>query len=154
MINMENIFKETVEAVSQGARFKVDFQNRNLRVNGKYIIKDNVYDGDLGVQFTSAEDALSTIEELYAIYRHSVPTERSEGKTVKYFNSLKEYELSDEDMMYGEQRDLAQIKLELYVLCMILSDIKWDDFAKDKWFWKSQAEPDLVLLKDWFEPNK
>ena len=45
---MDNIYQETVRAVENGARFKVDFQTRSLKVNGKYVIRDGSYEGVLG----------------------------------------------------------------------------------------------------------
>lgn len=34
---MENIYQEAVRAVEDGARFKVDFQTRSLKIDGKYV---------------------------------------------------------------------------------------------------------------------
>lgn len=149
---MKNIYNETIKKVSIGARFNVDFQQRNLKINGNYIIKDGKYDGCLGIPEVSS--VLVEIDTLYYAYRHSVPTERSESKRKCYFRALSESELSDEDMMYGEQRDIAQVKLELFVLGVILNkSLKWNDFAENKWFWQSQENHSLILLKEWFEPN-
>lgn len=149
---MENIYQETIQKVSQGARFKVNFQRRSLKVDGKYIIKDGKYEGTFDIPECSAP--LDELDNLYLAYRHSLPTERSEAKRKQYFRALPEHELSDEDMMFGEQRDIAQVKLELFVLGNVLQNaLKWEDFAPGKWFWKSTANPTLILLKEWFEPT-
>lgn len=147
---MGNIYQETIEKVEKGARFRVNFENRSLRVNGKYVIKDGKHEGELGIVPQSTEDTLKEIERLYQRYRHSIPSERSDTRRKTYFQAIAEHELSDDDMFYGERRDNAQIALELYVLCSILNgSLVWDDFAVGKWFWKSPNEDGLIILKNW-----
>lgn len=145
---METIWKQALEKVAQGARFNVNFEKRSLKVNGKYLIKDSQYNGELGC--SPAIDPISHIEKLYNRYQHSVPSERSENKMRNYFRALPEHEMSDDDMLYGIYREEAQVELELYVLCQIIhGTIKWDEIAKDKWFWQSQTFPSLIILKKW-----
>lgn len=149
---MENIYNESIRKVHNGAKFRVDFQKRNLKVDGKYVIKQGEYEGDLGID--PCDNPLETITLLYVKYRHSIPSARSDSKRRNYFIALPEYKLEEDDMLYGEQRELAQIKLELYILIMILNgSLKWNDFAKDKWFWQSPDHKDLIILKDWIESN-
>lgn len=93
---MDNIYQETVRAVENGARFKVDFQTRSLKVNGKYVIRDSSYEGVLGAPHCSEEEFFSKVEELYRRYKHSIPSERSESTSRRYFMALPERELSDE----------------------------------------------------------
>lgn len=150
---MQNIYDNSIGKVHSGAKFNVDLQKRNLKVDGKYIIKEGKYDGELGIG--PCDNPLEIITQLYVRYRHSVPSARSDHKRKKYFIALPEHRLEENDMLYGEPREIAQIKLELYILIMILNDsLKWDDFAKDKWFWQSPDHKDLVILKEWIEPNK
>lgn len=152
---MENIYKETLAKVTEGARFSVNFEKRSLRINGKYVIKDGKYEGELGISQLPTTEVLKGIEKLYHRYRHSIPSERSDARRKTYFQAIAEHELSDDDMFYGERRDNAQIALELYVLCSILNgSLVWDDFAKGKWFWKSPNEDGLILLNQWFNNNK
>lgn len=148
---MENIYQDAVSAVENGQRFRVNLKERSLKIDGKYIIEKGVFVGELGVEPVSREDCLSVIEGLYERYKHSLPSERSESKSQKYFRALSESQLDDDDMMYGEQRDIAQIKLELYVLCQVLNGFTWDSKAMGNWFWQSPADPDLIILKDWIE---
>lgn len=147
---MSNIYKETLGRVSNGARFSVNFEKRSLRVDGKYLIKDGQYEGNLGCPVVT--DSITEIERLFDLYRHSVPSQRSDNKHRKYFRALPEKELSDEDMLYGTPRELAQVELELFVLCQILQNsLQWDDFAGEKqWFWQSSSLPSLIMLKKWF----
>lgn len=152
---MENIYKEALAKVTEGARFSVNFEKRSLRINGKYVIKDGKYDGELGICQLTTTEALRDLEKLYHRYRHSIPSERSDARRKTYFQAIAEHELSNDDMFYGERRDNAQIALELYVLCSILNgSLVWNDFAKGKWFWKSPNEDGLILLKQWFNNNK
>lgn len=149
---MENIYQETVRAVEGGARFKVDFQTRSLKVEGKYVIRDGTHEGNLGVPNCSEEEFFSKVEELYNRYKYSIPSERSESTSRHYFIALPESELSDEDMLYGCRRDKAQIELELYILCQIINGLKWSD-AMGRWFWQSKQEKELVILRQWVESN-
>ena len=56
-------------------------------------------------------------------------------------------------MLYGERRDSAQIRLELYILCQILGGLTWNPEKMGKWFWQSEMDKDLVILKNWIEPD-
>lgn len=145
---MTNIYKESIEKVEQGSQFSVSFQKRSLKIDGKYIIKDGQYEGSLDVEPTT--NVLAEIERLYHRYNHSIPSARSDNKKRPYFRALPEHELTDEDMLYGEHRETAQIALELYILIAIINKILvWDEFAKNKWFWQSPNEPSLIILKQW-----
>ena len=150
---MENIYHEAVQAVEEGARFNVDFTSRSLKVGGKQIIQEGKYDGSLGVEPCNGEEFFSRVEELYHTYKHSVPSERSESRSKRYFAALPERELSDEAMLYGQRRDRAQIDLELYVLCQILNGLTWTPETMGRWFWQSKQDKDLVILRQWVEPD-
>lgn len=105
---MENIYNECVNKVKCGSKFHIDFQKRTLKIDGKYVIKQGEYDGELGLPVF--DDPLTIITQLFVRYQHSLPSERSDHKRRKYFNALSEHQLSDEDMLYGEPREVAQIK--------------------------------------------
>lgn len=145
---METIFQNSVEKVKHGARFSINLKQRSLKIDGKFIIKNGAYDGELG--FNSTQDIEREIEALYERYRHSLPSERNDNRRKRYFQALPEHMLSTEDMLYGEPREVAQIKLELYILCAIITgSLKWEEFAEDKWFWQSPNHKDLIILKEW-----
>lgn len=150
---MNNIYQKSIRAVEDGVNFKIDFRNRSLKLNGKYIIQDGKYEGELGVPVSNEDEFFTNVEELYRIYKHSVPSERSESKSRQYFMALPEKSLNDDAMLFGERRDKAQIELELYVLCQILGGLKWDSEKMGKWFWQSKVDRDLVILRDWVEPQ-
>lgn len=150
---MDNIYQKATQAVEDGAKFKVDFISRSLKLNGKYIIQDGKYESELGMPSCNEEELLSNLEKLYHRYKHSVPSERSENKSRHYFKALLERELSDDAMLYGERREKAQLELELYLLCQIINGFKWNHETMGKWFWQSKTDKDLVILKSWVEPN-
>ena len=56
-------------------------------------------------------------------------------------------------MLYGERRDKAQIELELYILCQILNGLEWHPETMGRWFWQSKTDKDLILLRQWVEPD-
>lgn len=148
------LYEEIIEEVKNGAKFTVNFQKRTCRVNGKVVVDGIQYEGSLGTYPSTEEEMISNIEQLYQEYKHSVPSERSESHRHYYFRALPEKELSDEDMMYGERREVARCRLELYVLfCIILSRLTWNP-SWGSWFWCSEKDKDLIILRDWIEPNK
>ena len=150
---MDNIYRSAIMAVEQGANFKIDFRSRNLKIDGKPIIRNGVWEGELGVSMCGVENFLAQVEELYRRYKHSVPSERSESKSRRYFKALPESDLDDAAMLYGERRDNAQVELELYILCQILNGLTWDSETMGKWFWQSKTDKDLVILRSWVEPE-
>jgi hypothetical protein len=147
------IYQKAIQAVEGGASFKIDFRSRSLKLNGKPIIQNGKYEDELGVPCCSEGEFLANVEELYCIYKHSVPSERSESKSCRYFMALPEKSLNDDAMLFGERRDKAQIELELYILCQIINGIKWNPEKMGKWFWQSSEDKDLVILRNWIEPN-
>lgn len=97
---------------------------------------------------------LSNVEHLYTRYKHSIPSTMSECKSRKYFKALSDKDLEDEDMLFGVGRDIAQVELELYILCQIILGIGWDANKMGKWFWQSNKDRDLVILKNWVTVEK
>ena len=149
---MNMTYKEVIQAVENGAKFTINFQKRTCRVNGKVVMSEEDKPND--TPCLTLEDVITGIEQRYAVYKHSVPSERSESHRHYYFKALPEKELSDEDMMYGERREQARCKLELYVLIQLLAgNLYWDN-SWGTWFWRSKDDNDLIILKDWIEPNK
>ena len=150
---MNTIYQETVRAVDNGAKFKIDFRRRSLKIDGTYIIRDGKCDRELGVPPSTEDEFFAKMEELYRRYKHSVPSERSESRPRRYFKALQEKDLDDGDMLYGERRDKAQAELELYLLCQILGGFRWNPKTMGHWFWQSRTDRDLVILREWVEPN-
>ncbi len=152
---MENIWNEAQEKVHNGSTFRINLEKRNLVIDGKYVIKEGQYEGCLGIESgMSIESTVAAIEKYYLQYYRSVPSARSEARYKHYFRALPEHQLSEDDMLYGESREVAQLRLELYVLIAILNnDLRWGDLAKDKWFWQSENIPSLIILQQWIISN-
>lgn len=145
---MKNVFCDTIEAVRNGAKFSVDFKKRNLKVGNEYVVKNGEYEGNIGLPQCFSFELL---EKYYWQYKHSIPSERSDAKRKVYFKALKEKDLEDEDMLYGERREYAQAVLELYVLINIINGgLVWKE-EWGKWFWQSSNDKDLVLLREWID---
>lgn len=139
------LYDEIINSVSNGSVFNVDLKKKVLQLDKNNIPLDNI-----NVNISSSEDMLSTIYKLFERYKYSVPSERSEGKRRRYFKALKLSEIDYDDFMFGEGRDTAQIKLELYVL---LSSIYyknfWEKIFKEHFFYQSDKDKDLIILRDW-----
>ena len=61
-------------------------------------------------------------------------------------------EISDTQLMKAERREVAQARLEGYILCVILEKkFVWNEDIMGKWFWQSKGYHDLVILKKWIE---
>lgn len=148
---MTNVFETVCREVTNGAKFSVDFKKRLLKLNGEYLVKDGNVLIERGYPLYVPESFLFHIKDFYYAYRHSIPSERSESQGKRYFNALPENELSDEDMMYGMFREFCRAQLEVYIFCCMVEGAKWDD-SWGKWFWYDSDEPNLILLREWFEP--
>ena len=87
-----------------------------------------------------------TIEQLYDVYKHSIPSERTMHRVAR-FKALDESELSDDDMLYGVPREEAERQLE--------KALKGFSMPEDagSWFWQSPNDRDLVVLRSWTEPQ-
>lgn len=150
---MKSIYSELSEQVYNGEKFNVNFEKRSIKVGGKYLIKDGEYDKDKYVLFThlneyGINDVLKTLDDLYMLYKYSTPSERSENKRHKYFKALSTEEMTDEQLVCGMQREVAQSRLEAFILCSILNgNLTW----QDEWgtFFYQGNDPDFILLKKW-----
>lgn len=154
-----SIYLELIERVDNGEAFSIDFEKRNMKVGKGYLIKNGEYDAGKGLfpklyeEPYSLQTVLHTIRDLYKNYKHSLPSERSESKRKKYFKALSVDELTDEQLMCADKRETTQASLEGFILCSIVAGhLVWDDeIMKGKWFWQSETDPDLVILKSWIE---
>ncbi len=142
-------YNEIIREVEDGAKFTVNFAKRTFRLSGKTI--------DL-TKCSALERTdfplMRQIECLYELYKHSVPSERSESHRRCYFKALPEKSLTDADMMFGMQREVARCHLELSVLIAIMDGrLTWKE-EWGTWFWQSQNDKDFIILRDWVEPKQ
>ena len=148
-----SIFLKGLERVENGERFYIDFEKRILKVgqdklidNGEYDTSQVLYDE----RFDNPQSLLGEVRELYVAYKFSLPSERSDKKHRKYFKAMRIDELTDEQLINGERREVAQYLLEAFILCAIINgDFVWNDEIHGKWFYKDKFEQDLVILKNW-----
>ena len=148
-----SIFLKGLEQVENGERFCINFEKRTMKIgqdklidNGEYDITQILYDES----FDNSRTLLDKLRELYIAYKFSLPSERSDKKRKKYFKALPIDELTDEQLIYGTRREIAQYMLEAFILCAILNgDFVWDDEIHGKWFFQDKSEQDLVILKKW-----
>ena len=154
------IYKELIQRVSCGETFHVDFEKRVMKIGKTFLIKNGEYDTSRKL-FHQEEDAflsmdliLGSINVLYANYKYSLPSERSDKKRRTYFKALPIDDIPDCRLMTAERREIAQAKLEGFILCMILENkFVWDEDTMGKWFWQSKGYNDLVILRKWIENN-
>ena len=148
-----SIFLKGLEQVENGERFHIDFEKRTMKVgqaklidNGEYDTTQTLYDE----KFDNSRTLLDKVRGLYIQYKISLPSERSDKKRRKYFKALPIDELTDEQLIYGSRREVAQYMLEAFILCAILNgDFVWDDEIHGKWFYQDKLEQELVILKNW-----
>ena len=154
-----SIYLELLERVNNGESFHINFEKRNMKVGNDYLIKEGEFDKTrelLGKSFSNVhnlDDLLFELVCLYRVYKYSLPSERSDNKRRKYFKALPIEEITDKQLMVAERREYARAVLEGLVLCMIVSGkLVWDEeIMNGKWFYQSDLEPDLVLLRSWVE---
>ena len=134
--------QELEKRIEDGAKFRISFEKRYLYINGKRVD----FESDIDTEFS-----FEKLENLYRRYKHSLPGERDQVKKC-YFTALKEEDLSDDDVLYGERRQIAKFRLEFYVLSAIVSGaLKWNE-DWGNWFWQSENDKSLVILRSWVEP--
>ena len=151
------IYEELIKRVEEGESFYINFKNQSLKIGKKFIVADGFYD-DERTLFTTSElemsEILSYIEMLYENYKSSLPSERSDSKRRQYFKALPVDKLTDKQMATGQRREVARAKLEGFILCMIVDGFfVWDENKMGKWFYQSNRDPDLVILRSWIENN-
>lgn len=151
------IYEELIKRVSEGETFYVNFKNRTLKIGKKFVIADGVYDDSrelITYPCQKEESLLAVIDNLYCNYKYSLPSERSNSKRHKYFKALSVNEMNDMQLITGERREVAQARLEGFILCMIVNGkFVWNEQTMGKWFWQSKTDPDLVILRSWIENN-
>lgn len=141
-------FEEFLQHVQDGDSFSVDFQKRQLRVNGELIVNNEPE--KFPIDPCGIMNCLKTLDLMYASYKYSLPTEFSEHKRKGYFKALKADQMTDAEMATGENREFARARLEGYILASILNgDLHWEDWMGN-WFYQG-ADKDFVILKSWIE---
>lgn len=149
------IYEELIQRVSSGETFRIDFEKQTMKIGKQKLVNNGEYaeDRDLfGDSSLDVSDVLSFVEELYAAYKYSLPSERADSKRRKYFKALSMNEIADEQLFVAKNREVAQAKLEGFILCMVLDGhFVWNESEMGKWFYQSKNDPDLVILRKWIK---
>ena len=150
--------------ISETKRWKADLKNKTLICEGKKYIESSMYDirHDLividGINSDTSrkecnEICFEIIENLYHKYKYSIPSERSEKyRQREYFRALKPDEMTDGQLVTGEDRNYARAALEAFILCASLAGyLTWDEEqVGSHWFYQGK-DKDLIILKKWIE---
>ena len=156
---MNNLYHHCLAAISDGNCFSINFKKRSLSISGRQLIKDGaIVDNsfaDFGIPVPDGiHEAIDRIQDLYAIYRHSCPSARSESRRRLYFLALPLDELSEDDIRWSVSRESARFDLEYHFLVYVcLGIIRWQSPLSDKgsWFWQPCPNHPLVIQRDWIE---
>ena len=137
-------YNEYIDAVENGSKFKI-----NLVDKAAYLKKQGKNKKWKQVEIQKLIDPASweVVEELYKIYKRSIPTNVKLNGNRPYFKAVPLDELNESDIVCGEQRNIAQAMLELYIL---IADLEMEE---GKWFWQSRKDKDLVVLRKWIKRN-
>ena len=156
------IYVELIQRVDNGEPFSIDFEKRSMKVGKEYLIKNGEYDKSREVfdmmhrEIYSLQVALHIIRQFYQNYKYSLPSERSDSKRKKYFKALPIEEIPDDKLLIAKRRETMQAALEGFILCAVITEqLRWDEeIMGGKWFYQSEKDPDLVILRSWIENNK
>ena len=150
MKNNRNIYTTALEAATHGARVTVSLKQHSFAVDGSLLIDHGQWQGELGVEATDALTALARIEDAFARYQTSMPN-IDENDLSRWFHAYSADELSDWDLILGDDRLESRCRLEVLVLMYIVnrSLTRHCPPMDGKWFWQSAKHPHLVILADW-----
>ena len=158
-----SIYKDLIDAVDKGKKFKVDLINKSLWIDKQQIIKE----GEIVHEEVKSKDLISPkdlfcmgwvnplnenvwdwVEFLYQEFKHSSPSENSNKRS--YFKALSVDELTDEELAFNIDRDFGQACLEGYILLASLQGwLQWEHGSY--WFWQSTQDENLIVIKNWIE---
>lgn len=145
-------YNEAIKAVSNGAMFEADFKERKLKING---VATETTKGNEEVAFGDLDDWLDKAEELYGLYKYSVPTRTNRREEVsKKFKALSKDELASElgisALSSPETRSVARAKLELFILYSLVDGtFNPDELFRLDWFYQG-ADKSFIIRSDWF----
>ena len=122
-------------------RNEKNIEKNRRKVNGRITCP---YENPLPIP---EEGVLEHLEGLYAVFRSSVPNE-GDRRIRREFYALPSEKLTQENLLYGTDRNYAYAELTVPLLLHILSgNLVWQE-SYGKWFWKSKKHPDFIILRD------
>ena len=112
--------------------------------------EDQMLSEDQMSEFTTP--VLQNFAKAFIKFQHSSPATTTK-KSFKYFEPLPVEQLSDKDILYGEDREKTYKDLMFLFRLCIMSN-QFDNFFKNKnLYWQSQTIPNLVLMRKWCISN-
>lgn len=125
----------------------IDLKTRSVKRGKTYLIKNGKPMSNFKIRTSPV--TFSEIEDLYETYKYSVPDGTHSKKP--YFYALGLEQIPTIKMINGANRQKAKENLELTLLMGILNkSLKWPN--QKQWFWQSERDKDLILLREWFTP--
>lgn len=136
-------YLEIKQKVLNGCPFVINFAERTLKL-GKELVDIEVIEPT-----KTMDEILQEIFILYQLYKHSIPSEHEPSHP--YFKALKYEDLSYDDEIFADCRELARFELEYFILENLLNgSFVWKE-ELGKWFWQCPNDKDLVILRSWVE---
>ena len=114
---------------------------RTSRAAYDTLVRSLTFGGKTAGHTDGETTSIEALEAAYEVYKHSIPSERTMHRTARFY-ALPESELSDEDMLYGVPREQAERELEKALAGFTMPE-------GSGWFWQSENDPDLVVLRSW-----
>lgn len=125
----------------------IDLKTKSVKRGKTYLIKNGKPISNFKIRTSPV--TFSEIEDLYEIYKYSVPDGTRNKRP--YFYALGPEQIPTIKMINGANRQKAKEDLELTLLMGILNkSLKWPN--QEQWFWQSEKDKDLILLREWFTP--
>ena len=145
-----SVFLNLVHAAECGRKYRINLKEKTLRIDNKDIpLTENLIEYEDLEYFTDKKDFWNVVNDLYALYKRSAPSAHRKGNK-PYFKAEDVENLTDDEIAFNIQRNVAQAILEGYVLLAGLSGwLEWQN--ENHWFWQSQTDINLVVLKEWIE---
>ena len=143
-----DVYSKAIEKIERGSKFNIDLSKRTLSIDKKRV---KLKDQDLGMnRIDDMPRILEVIDELYKDFRTSVPSETADNNQGRYFRAFDIDNLTDEQLIYGENRQIARFRLEFFILCqLIYGTFIWDDeLLGGTWFYQSKMDKSLVIRKE------
>ena len=124
-----------LEKAKRGDSISINLKDKTVKVNGIPV----KYEGESPIDFETE------MLQLYETYRYSRPTRKRESR---YFKAVPIDELTTMQLAMNEDRNIARIKLELFMLANYQNGNIATLFEENHWFFYKNGS--LVILKNWF----
>jgi hypothetical protein len=147
-----DLLNELVYEAQLGKNIKINLESKDLGVdNIKWFSsgKKTKFCPD-GKAMNNLEPVMEYLEKLYKIYKYSYPSETESKRKRSYFKALTAEEMTDEELINGNDRYLARIMLEGFIFLAVVSgELKWKG-EWGSWYYQGK-DKDLIVLRKWID---